>query len=111
MGQNGAATLFCGGCGMIFDLMHRLLRVIARLRATDLSHTAKHFGQSSAFSIIVFFALVAGFSGAVLGADAPPAMIVPGQFNVGATGAATYTVPIAVPPGTAGMVPALSLDY
>ncbi|HTQ13589.1 MAG TPA: FG-GAP-like repeat-containing protein, partial [Rhizomicrobium sp.] len=40
-----------------------------------------------------------------------PAMIVPGQFNVGATGAFTYTIPIAVPPGTAGMVPALSLDY
>ncbi|HEY8949891.1 MAG TPA: polymorphic toxin type 10 domain-containing protein [Rhizomicrobium sp.] len=44
-------------------------------------------------------------------ASAPPAMIVPGQFNVSATGGFTYTIPIAVPPGTAGMVPALSLDY
>ncbi len=38
-------------------------------------------------------------------------MIVPGQMNVSATGAFTYTIPVAVPPGTAGMVPALSLDY
>lgn len=45
------------------------------------------------------------------GAASPPPMAVPGQFNVGATGAATYSIPIAVPPGTSGMVPGLSLDY
>jgi RHS repeat-associated protein len=44
-------------------------------------------------------------------ADAPPLMTVPGQFNVSASGAATYSIPIAVPPGTAGMMPTLSLDY
>jgi RHS repeat-associated protein len=44
-------------------------------------------------------------------ANSPPAMITPGQFNVGATGTFSYTIPIAVPPGTGGMVPALSLDY
>jgi RHS repeat-associated protein len=43
--------------------------------------------------------------------DGPPVMITPGQPNVSATGAFTYTIPIAVPPGTSGMVPALSLDY
>lgn len=56
-------------------------------------------------------ALAAGaFSGARAG-DAPPVMIVPGQFDVSASGAATYSIPIAVPPGTAGMAPSLSLEY
>jgi len=40
-----------------------------------------------------------------------PAMVVPGQFNVTGSGAFTYTIPIVVPPGTAGMVPSLSLGY
>ncbi len=44
-------------------------------------------------------------------AAGPPAMIVPGQYSVSPTGAATYSIPISVVPGTAGMVPALSLEY
>jgi RHS repeat-associated protein len=43
-------------------------------------------------------------------ADAPP-MTVGGQFEVGPTGAATYSIPIIVPPGTAGLAPSLSLNY
>jgi RHS repeat-associated protein len=46
-----------------------------------------------------------------LAADAPPAMSVPGSFAVTPSGAATYSIPILVPPGTAGLVPSLSLDY
>ena len=51
------------------------------------------------------FALVSGlFLLSAAQAANTPAMIVPGQFNVSATGAFTYTVPIAVPPGTAAVL-------
>jgi len=43
-------------------------------------------------------------SGAVAGA-------VPGSAGVGGSGAATYSVPIKLPPGTAGIAPTLSLSY
>ena len=35
----------------------------------------------------------------------------PGSFRVSESGAAIYTIPLAVPPGTAGMAPTLSLNY
>src|SRR4029077_20351705 len=38
-------------------------------------------------------------------------MSLPGKFSVGTSGAATYNIPIAVPPGTAGLAPSLSLEY
>ena len=37
--------------------------------------------------------------------------VTPGSFKVNETGAATYIIPITVPPGTASIVPTLSLNY
>ncbi len=36
---------------------------------------------------------------------------IPGQFSVGSSGAAEYSIPIELPPGTAGVQPQLSLNY
>ena len=44
-------------------------------------------------------------------AQQAPLMMLPGQFDVTPTGAAAYSIPIAVSPGTGGMVPSLSLEY
>lgn len=41
----------------------------------------------------------------------PVASTLPGQLGVSPGGAATYSIPLVVPPGTAGVVPQLSLDY
>src|SRR6187455_176586 len=38
-------------------------------------------------------------------------MTLPGKFAIDDNGSATYKIAIAVPPGTAGMAPSLSLDY
>lgn len=51
----------------------------------------------------------------MIGAAIPPAlaqmMSVPGKLEVTQQGAASYTIPLAVPPGTAGMAPTLTLSY
>lgn len=38
-------------------------------------------------------------------------MVLPGKFDVSSQGAASFSVPITVPPGTGGMAPSLSLAY
>ncbi|MFT4190002.1 MAG: SpvB/TcaC N-terminal domain-containing protein [Comamonas sp.] len=48
---------------------------------------------------------------AACGALQAQVMSLPGQFAVNESGAATYSIPIEVPPGVAGLAPKLSLDY
>ncbi|MBS1985528.1 MAG: VCBS repeat-containing protein, partial [Bdellovibrionales bacterium] len=61
--------------------------------------------------LVVAAAIALGISGLGARADAPPQMSVPGSFSVGTSGAATYSIPIEAPPGTANVAPSLSLVY
>ncbi|MDN2709879.1 FG-GAP-like repeat-containing protein [Janthinobacterium sp. SUN118] len=51
------------------------------------------------------------FASLSLAGFAHAAMHTPGKFDVGALGTATYSIPIPVPPATAGMGPKLALDF
>jgi hypothetical protein len=57
------------------------------------------------------FIAAAALIAAVTGAAPAQQMSLPGNFSVSAGGAATYDIAIAVPPGTAGMVPSLKFSY
>ena len=67
-----------------------------------------HRGVKSLFSAVSFVGSLSLFLSASSHAQL---MTLPGQFDVTPQGSAVYTIPIAVPPGTGGMVPALTLDY
>jgi hypothetical protein len=69
-----------------------------------------------AFEPIVFPKTLRAFITALLVVVAPQSsfaqsMTLPGKFSVGTSGSAAYDIPIAVPPGTAGLAPSLSIEY
>ncbi len=70
------------------------------------------FGGRFQASAAIGLATILGLAGLLcpFAADAQ-SLALPGQFDVTPTGAANYKIPIAVAPGTAGMMPALTVEY
>ena len=66
---------------------------------------------SSYKSLFLSFVFIAGLLPQQLLAEADTAGFIPGELSVGQGGAATYTMPIGVPAGVAGMQPELSINY
>ena len=62
-------------------------------------------------SLFLSCCLLAGFLPQMLMAEAATPGFTPGELSVSPSGAANYQVPIAVPPGVAGMQPDLAITY
>jgi hypothetical protein len=88
---------------------HQGLRTAAFLNIRNANYREdRRFGRlNRAFGLA---AVVVG-SLELLAPAAAQMMTLPGKFDVTPTGAATYAIPVAVPPGTAGVAPALQIEF
>src|SRR6202171_4528626 len=83
-----------------------MLRMRARLAAsTNLLPPTALLRRGCGWGAMAAGLLIASLHNAVA------QMSLPGDFAVTSTGGANYTIPIVAPPGTGGMVPAMSLEY
>ncbi len=73
----------------------------------SLSHSRVVIGS---FVKVVLLTALLGALPVAVWADGP-LMTIPGKFDVTPSGTASYKIPIAIPPGSAGMVPSLALEY
>ena len=88
--------------------MFTALTRMVRRSVTRFNPTARHEPAPLSLLPALILLLLSAFAVPV---QAATPFTTNGGFSVGGMGSATYSVPIQVPPGTAGMAPTLSLNY
>jgi RHS repeat-associated protein len=106
---------FVGALGFVAGLSgpYRQAAATAELTGWGVGQTGPHSGPTSTLTPFGAADPPAIYHEAVPAQDAISDSVgaTPGSFRVDETGASTYSVPIYMPPGTAGMSPKLSFDY